>query len=111
MLSVPPGLKIYIATSPLDMRKSFDGMAAVISKKLQHDVFSGHVYVFFNKRRNRIKLMYWDRNGYCCWFKRLERGAFRLPQVSGDSYAVNPTELGLILEGIELTARQRLQSC
>ena len=111
MLTIPPGLKIYIATEPLDMRRSFDGMAGIITKTLKRDVFSGHVFVFCNKRGDRIKLMYWDRNGYCCWYKRLERGVFRLPQLKGKSFTVSPAELALILEGIELTVRRRLRSC
>lgn len=110
MLSVPPGLKIFIATKPMDMRKSFDGMAALVTNTLKKDIFSGHVFVFCNKRGDRIKLIYWDRNGYCTWYKRLERGVFRLPNVNTSSFAVSPAELGMILEGIELTNRSRLRS-
>lgn len=110
MLSLPPGLKMYISTQPLDMRKSFDGLAMAVMQSLKHDPFSGHVYIFCNKRGDKIKMLYWDRNGYCIWAKRLERGVFRFPQVKGKSYTVTPAELSLLLEGIELTDRRRLRA-
>lgn len=111
MIGLPPGVRISISTKPLDMRKSFDGMSAIISKELQADVFSGHLFVFLNKGGSKVKIFYWDRNGFCCWYKRLERGVFRLPRVEGNSFKVSASELNLILEGIELTDRQRLRSC
>lgn len=108
MLTIPSGVKVYVATSSMDMRKSMDGMSALVSQQLKQDVFSGHLFVFCNKRGDKIKVFYWDRNGYCCWYKRLERGVFRLPKVQGHVFSITPAELGLILEGIELTHRQRL---
>lgn len=110
MFTLPPGIKIYIATNPMDMRKSLDGMSAIVSQSLKKDVFSGQLFVFCNKRGDKIKIFYWDRNGYCCWYKRLERGAFRLPKVTGLTFCISPAELGLILEGIDLTDRQRLRA-
>lgn len=111
MISLPPGLKIFIASKPMDMRKSFDGMAAIVTKSLKKDIYSGHVFAFCNKRGDRLKLIYWDRNGFCTWYKRLERGIFRLPQVDQMTFSVSPAELGLILEGIDLTNRSRLRAC
>lgn len=110
MLMLPPGIKVYIATGAIDMRKSFDGMSAIVSQTLKKDVFSGSLFVFCNKRGDKIKIFYWDRNGYCCWYKRLERGVFRLPRITGTTCSVSPSELGLILEGIELQDRQRLRA-
>lgn len=107
MFNIPNGLKIFVATTPMDMRKSFDGMAHLVINELKKDVYSGHVFVFCNKRGDKIKIFYWDRTGYCYWFKRLEQGIFRVPKVSGQSFCVTPAELSLILEGIELTHRQR----
>ncbi len=83
MLTIPPGVKIFISSKPLDMRKSLDGMSAVVTKELKKDVFSGQLFVFCNKRGDKVKIFYWDRNGYYCWYKRLERGVFRLPRVTG----------------------------
>lgn len=111
MLSLPPGLKIFIATKPLDMRKSFDAMAAIVSSQFKKDVFAGHLFVFSNRQGSRIKLFYWDRNGYCCWYKRLEQGVFRLPKVPGELFTISSGELSLLLEGIELTHPQRLRAC
>ena len=110
MLMLPPGVKIYIATQVLDMRRSLDGMSEMVSQTLKKEVFSGHIFVFCNKRGDKIKLFYWDRNGYCCWYKRLERGVFRLPRVTESTCCVSPSELGLILEGIDLHDRQRLRA-
>lgn len=111
MLSLPSGLKIYVASQALDMRKSFDGMACFVTKELQQDVYKGSLYVFCNKRGDKLKIFYWDRNGYCCWYKRLERGVFRLPRVNDKVFKVSVSELNLLLEGIELTDRQRLKAC
>lgn len=110
MLSIPPGIKVYISTKPLDMRKSLDGMAYVVSQQLKKDVFSGHIFVFCNKRGDKVKTFYWDRNGYCSWYKRLERGIFKIPKLQGNVFQVTPAELGLILEGIDLTYKQRLRA-
>lgn len=111
MINLPSGIKIFISTLALDMRKSFDGMAAIVSKELQKDVYSGSLFVFCNRRGDKIKIFYWDRNGYCCWYKRLEQGVFRIPKINDKILKVNSSELNLILEGIELTHPQRLQAC
>ena len=110
MLGLPSGVKVFVSTKPMDMRKSLDGMAYLVDKELKQDVFSGHIFVFCNKRGDKIKLFYWDRNGYCCWYKRLERGVFRLPRFDGKYFKVSCAELNLILEGIDLMARTRLRS-
>lgn len=111
MITIPPGLRVYVSTAPLDMRKSFDGMAGMVKSHLKQDPQTGHIFVFCNKRGDRIKLFYWDRNGYCYWYKRLERGVFRLPDITGKSFKITPAELAMILEGIDLTDRSRLRTC
>ena len=111
MLSLPPGLKIYVASAPVDMRKSFDALAILVTTHLQRNVQDGHLFVFVNKRATHIKLFHWDRNGYCLWYKRLEQGAFRLPRSRDNVYKISSSELTLLLEGIELTHRQRLRTC
>ena len=110
MISIPAGLKVYIATEAMDMRKSFDGMAGIVKQQLQKDISQGHIFVFCNKRGDKIKLFYWDRNGYCYWYKRLERGVFRMPEVKKKTFCVTPAELSMLLEGIDLTERSRLRS-
>ena len=108
---LPQSVKVYISTTPLDMRKSFDGMSALVESDLKADVFTGDLFVFLNKRGDRVKILYWDRNGYCLWQKRLERGIFRLPLVKSKVYKISVSELTLLLEGIDLTQRYRHRAC
>ncbi len=109
MLMLPHGIKVFVATKPLDMRSSFDGMVKLVQSNMNVDPFSGHLFLFCNKRGDKVKILYWDRNGFCQWYKRLERGIFRLPRVSGKSFTLNPSELGLLLEGIDLTDKDRFR--
>jgi transposase len=103
-----PEVKVFISTAPTDMRKSFDGLAMLVQQELKKNVFKGELFVFFNRKRDRVKALYWDRNGYCIWAKRLEKGVFRLPKVQGNVIPMHSNELSLLLEGINLTNQQRL---
>lgn len=107
MLMFPGSIQVFVATQATDMRKSFDSLAAIVKAQLQKDVFSGHFFVFCNKRGDRIKILYWDRNGFVLWYKRLERGVFRLPNISGKSFKITMQELSLLLEGIDLMDKKR----
>ena len=108
MLNLPPSVKVFIAAEVTDMRKSIDALSEVVQSTLNKDPFSGHLFVFCNKRGDKIKILYWDRNGFCLWYKRLERGVFRLPKVQAKVFMIAPNELNLLLEGIDLTDRKRL---
>jgi transposase len=102
VLSFPPSVRIYLAAGVTDMRKSFDGLAAVTESLLRLDPLSGHVFVFCNRRKDRLKLLFWDRSGYWCLAKRLEQGTFAWPD--SDPVAkleMSTRELMLILEGID----------
>jgi transposase len=101
---------VFIATEATDMRKSIDTLSALVKDNLAKDPFSGHLFVFCNKRGDKIKVLYWDRNGFCLWYKRLERGIFRLPKVQEKVFMIAPNELNLLLEGIDLTDRKRLSA-
>lgn len=92
------------------MRKSFDGLAALVQQALKKETFNGDLFVFFNRKSDRVKILYWDRNGYCVWAKRLEEGVFRLPKAQGKVIPMHSNELSLLLEGIDLTNRQRLRA-
>lgn len=110
MLALPPAAAIYLAVEPTDMRKGFDGLVRLVAEHIEKNVLEGGLYVFVNRRGDRLKLLWWQEDGLCVWYKRLEAGTFQLPQVVEDakSVALSPTELSLILGGIDLkTARQR----
>lgn len=108
MLSLPPAVRIFLATQPTDMRKQFDGLAIEVRRVIAQDPLSGHLFVFFNRRRTLVKVLYWDRTGFCLLAKRLERGTFRLPAPGERGVLeVEAAELGLILEGLDLRGAVR----
>ena len=107
---VPAGVKIFVYRDAIDMRKSFDGLCAVIQNKLQKDPLQSALYVFFNKPCDKIKIMYWDRNGHAIWYKRLSKGRFRPPKISNTSYQLSYSDLTCLLEGIDLLYRERLKA-
>jgi transposase len=92
------------------MRKSIDSLSVLVTDVLKKDPFSGYLFVFCNKHGDKIKILYWDRNGFCLWYKRLERGVFRLPKVQAKVFMIMPNELSLLLEGIDLTDKNRLSA-
>jgi transposase len=115
MLSVPPGVGIYLFVPPADLRKSYDGLAGLAQEHLKKNVLEGGLFVFFNRRRDRVKLLWWDEDGYALFAKRLEIGNFQLPQLdaSAREAALSATDLSLILRGIDLASvkrRKRYQS-
>ncbi len=103
MFSFPHQTKVYLAVGPVDMRKSFNGLWVEASERLKEDPFSGALFVFANKRRDRIKILYWDGSGVWVFAKRLEKGCFTWPKGSDTSkLSLNPQSLGMLLEGIDL---------
>jgi len=107
MLTLPPSVRVFLCLGPADMRRSFDGLAAMVREIVRGDPLSGHLFVFFNRRRDRVKILFWDRTGLCLWYKRLEEGVFKLPVSLDPSVEVTSAELSLILEGIDLTRAHR----
>ena len=107
MLNLPPSVRIFISSVPADMRRSFDGLSAMTDQVLKRDPLSGHLFVFRNKRGDRVKILYWDRSGYCLWYKRLEEGTFRFPRGHEKSVEVEAAELALLLEGFDLAGARR----
>lgn len=109
MISLPPAVKIFLATQPADMRRSFDGLAAMVEHVLQQDPLSGHLFVFRNRRGDRVKLLYWDRDGLCIWYKRLEEGTFRFPapREGETSVTVSAAEWAMLLDGVDFTNVRR----
>jgi transposase len=110
MLSLPPSVRILLAREPADMRKGFDGLANLVQSVLQEDPLSGHLFVFRNRRGDRIKLLLWDSDGYLILYKRLEKGTFRFPAPSdaeATSVAVKATDLIMLLDGVDLQSVKR----
>jgi transposase len=109
MLNVPGSLKIFLCLATTDMRKSIDGLAGLASDVLRQDPLSGHLFVFIGRRRDRVKLLYWDGDGYAVWYKRFERGCLRLPAAATDptSLTLSASELTLLLSGVDLASVRR----
>jgi len=108
MLGLPPTVRVFICTGATDMRRSFDTLAYQVREVLGEGPLSGHLFVFRNRRGDRVKILYWDRSGYCLWYKRLEEGVFHLTSSETGRAEVTSAELSLLLEGIDLSgARQR----
>jgi transposase len=112
MLTLPPSVKIHMAVEPCDMRKQFDGLTVLVEQVLRQDARNGHLFVFLNRRATHVRILFWDRSGFCMVSKRLERGTFRVPWEDAEVAArthveVEAAELALILEGIELRGAKR----
>jgi transposase len=100
------GGQVWIATTPVDMRKSFDGLAEVVRSFLGHDPLGGNVFVFRNRSSERVKILWWDGDGLTIYYKRLERGTFRFPASNERTVAIDGTQLVRLLEGLEIAARR-----
>lgn len=107
MILFPRAVRVYFATAPMNLRKSFDGLSNEVRSVLGHDPLGGHVFVFLNRRKTQVKLIVWTRGGYTIVHKRLERGVFTFPKgVTSDatSIPIDVHELGMLLEGIDVQA-------
>ncbi len=109
MIMLPSAVRIFLCTRPTDLRKGFDGLSGLVQICFDQDPLTGHLFLFLNRRRDRIKILYFDRDGLAIWYKRLEAGTFQLPQeVPTDGVELQPAQLAMLLSGIDLsTARQR----
>lgn len=112
MLTLPPTVELLACTTPVDMRKSFDGLAAAVEAYLGKDAMNGHVYCFFNRRADHLRLLWWDRDGWLLLAKRLERGRF-VPPWHGQqgvpvAWPLEPGELSLVLQGIDFRGARKL---
>jgi len=110
MLTLPSSVRIYVAAEPVDLRRGFDGLSAATRSIIGESPLSGHLFVFLNRRRNRIKILIWDRSGYLLIYKRLERGTFEIPTApkpGARHVELDSAELGLMLEGLDLRGARR----
>jgi transposase len=111
MLSWPPTVRIFLGAEPTDMRKGFDSLAHLVESSLTLDPLSGHLFVFRSRRVDRMKILWWDRDVYCLWYKRLERGSFRFTAASraneSKGVEVKAADLMMILDGVDLGSVRR----
>jgi transposase len=109
MIHLPASVRVYLCATPCDMRRSFDGLHALVTSVMHLDAFGGHLFVFSNRRRDRVKILYWDRDGFAVWAKRLEEGTYAMP-FSDDGevrHEISAQELGALLSGIDLSQAKR----
>ena len=107
MLSLPTSVRIWLATQATDLRKSFDSLAEMVRQQLRGDPLSGQLFVFRNKRADRVKLLYWDDDGYVIVYKRLEEGVFRFPQAEAAGVEIRAADLQMLLDGVDLDSVKR----
>ena len=109
MIMLPSAVRIFLCTRPTDMRKGFDGLTGLVQECFDQDPLTGHLFLFINRRRDRIKILYFDRDGLAIWYKRLEAGSFEMPRTDErDGIELQQAQLAMILSGIDMkSARQR----
>lgn len=110
MLSLSPAIRIFLCAEPADLRKSFDGLSGLVRQALGDDPLSGHWFVFRNRAGDRLKILAWEEDGWCLWYKRLEAGVFRFPPAAADGpprVEVRAAELAMLLDGVVLEKVQR----
>jgi transposase len=110
MIHLPASVRVYLCLTACDMRKSFDSLHTLVREHLELDAFAGHLFVFTSRRRDRVKILYWERDGFAIWSKRLEEGTYAVPL--GESAAerrreITAEELGALLSGIDLSTATR----
>ena len=102
MITVPSDVKIYLALGATDMRKSINGLSIIASEQMKLDIFSGHLFVFCNRSRTILKILYWDRNGFCVWQKRLEKDRFKWPGTHKEVMNIGEKELSWLVAGLNI---------
>ena len=109
MIHLPASVRVYLCLTPCDMRKSFDSLQALVCEHLELDAFAGHLFVFSSRRKDRVKILYWDRDGFAVWSKRLEEGTYAVPFEDGAARRreITAQELGALLSGIDLSTAKR----
>jgi transposase len=109
MIMLPSAVRIFLCTRPTDLRKSFDGLTGLVRECFGQDPLTGHLFLFVNRRRDRLKILYFDRDGLAIWYKRLEAGSFEMPRTAEpDGIELQSAQLAMILSGIDMrSARQR----
>lgn len=107
MLNLPPSVRIFVCVIPVDMRRSFDSLSGMVREYMSEDPQSGHLFLFRNRGESKIKVLYWDRDGFAIWYKRLERGTFGLPNNLANGLEIDASSLAMLLGGINLDVTKR----
>jgi len=109
MLTIPSSVRIYLAAEPVDLRRGHDGLVAIVRGVWRLNPFDGHLFVFFGRRVDRVKILVWDRNGFALYYKRLSKGRFRMPKIPKEATRVelDATTLMMLLDGIDVRYVQR----
>ncbi len=108
-MMLPSSTQVYIAIGTTDMRKSINGLSSLVADSFGLDVFSGHLFAFCNRRRDILKILFWDRNGFCIWHKRLERERFRWPESEQEVVKIDSKQMSWLLAGLDIgNAHQQL---
>ncbi len=110
MLTLSPGVRVFLATEPVDLRRGHDGLCALVRSRYDRDPYDGSLFVFVGRRGDRIKVLYWDRGGFMLLYKRLERGRFKIPPVptNATSVALDAASLAMLLDGVDLASVRRV---
>ena len=100
MISLPHPVRVFLHTPPTDLRKGFDALSGLVTTAFAQDPTSGHLFLFVNRRRDRLKILYWDRDGLAIWYKRLETGSFQLPAVPRDAVSIEMTSYPIVADSL-----------
>jgi len=109
MIGLPASARVWLAAGVTDLRKGFDGLAAIVKSTLAEDPYSGHLFAFRGRRGDRLKLLWWDGDGLCLFAKRLERGKFVWPRATSGVVSLSPAQLAMLIEGIDWRRVERTQ--
>jgi transposase len=107
MIGLPAAVRVYLYTAPCDMRRGFDGLKALAEYGVGVNPLGGDLFVYCSRRRDRVKILYWDRDGWALWAKRLEAGTYAFPFASSGRKEITAAELGALLEGLDLRSAKR----
>jgi len=102
--------RVYLCVAPVDFRKSIDGLSLLVEQQLNLNPFESVLFVFINRRRDKIKILYWEKNGFCLWYKRLEKQRFKWPEQAAETLALNGEQLNCLLDGFDLWRNQPFDS-
>ena len=102
MMHLPSNAKVFLALGVTDMRKAINGLSIIVSEQMKLDIFSGNLFIFCNRNRNILKILYWDKNGFCLWQKRLEKDRFKWPETQKEVMDVTSQELSWLIAGLNI---------